>query len=140
MDLPATKCKKKLGVLWFVMSGVLFFTVMFQSLLGHYGDRISEVWSWFLPTTLPALSLIAGVFVADATRDSTLEKTVDAFLYRFTFWLSVAYLAAVAIAIFMQPYLHLAPLELFRQSNLWMGPFQGIVSAMLGVFFVKRKA
>jgi hypothetical protein len=30
------------------------------------------------------------------------------------------------------------PLNLMTQSNLWLGPFQGLVTASIGAFFVKR--
>lgn len=30
-----------------------------------------------------------------------------------------------------------ASVDFMKRSNLWLGPFQGLVSAMLGTFFVK---
>jgi hypothetical protein len=138
MDIPVSYSKKRLGILWFVCSGVLYFVMIFQSLLGHYENRVSDAWGWFLPTTLPTLSLMAAVFVADAM-DPVAARKVDRFIYRLAFWTSFAYLAAVAITIFAQPFVAMPPVDLMKQSNLWMGPFQGIVSAVLGVFFVKRK-
>ncbi len=138
MELPISYCKQRLGALWFGGSGVLFFVMVFQSVLGHYGGRVSDAWGWFLPTILPTLSLISAVFIFDAMNPS-LSKTVDRFIYRLTFWLSAAYLATVAITIFAQPFAVVSAVELMKQSNLWMGPFQGIVGGMLGIFFVKKK-
>lgn len=138
MELPITYCKQRLGALWFIASGVLFFVIVMQSILGHYGARASDAWGWFLPTTLPTLSLISAVFIFEAMNPPA-SKTVDRFIFRLTFWLSAAYLTTIAITIFAQPFATLSPLDLLKQSNLWMGPFQGIVSGMLGIFFVKKK-
>ena len=138
MDLPISYCKQRLGALWFIGSGVLFFVMVFQSIFGHYGGHVADAWGWFLPTTLPTLSLISAVFIFDAI-SPMLSKTVDRFIYRLTFWLSAAYLATVAITIFAQPFAAISPVDLMKQSNLWMGPFQGIVSGMLGIFFLKKK-
>lgn len=138
-SLPVVRCRKRLATLWFAGSGILFFLVLVQTLLGHYGDKANEAWGWALPTIMPTLSLIIGVLVADALGKGTrTTQGVSAFLFRLTFSLSAAYLLVVVLTIVFQPFASLSPIELMRQANLWLGPFQGLVSASLGVFYVKR--
>jgi hypothetical protein len=41
--------------------------------------------------------------------------------------------------ILAQPLTQLPALELMRQSNLYLGPLQGLVAAALGAFFIKSE-
>src|SRR5262249_4969396 len=108
-----------------------------QTILGRYGERASEAWSWLLPTIMPTLSLMIGVLVMDALGHGIKIMEIDAFLFKLTFGISSAYLAAVFLIVILQPLSRLSPFDLMGQSNLWLGPFQGLVAAALGAFFVK---
>jgi hypothetical protein len=44
----------------------------------------------------------------------------------------------LALPIFLQPFSTLDPVALLKQSSLWLGPLQGLVSAALAAFFIKR--
>jgi hypothetical protein len=137
MKVSLRKCKKQIAILWFAGAGVVFFLVLFQTLFGHYGAKADDAWSWFLPTVMPTLSLIVGVLVSDAIGKQKRDKVVDRFFYRLSFILSLSYLILVAFTILMQPFSSLYPLQFLKQSHLWLGPFQGLVTASLGAFFVR---
>ena len=64
---------------------------------------------------------------------------IGIFVFCFIFILSGSYLVMLALPIFLQPFTFKNPLETMKQSNLWIGPFQGLVSASIGAFFVKGK-
>jgi hypothetical protein len=66
-------------------------------------------------------------------------RSADAFLYRLALWLSCAYLLLILLSILVQPFAPLPPLALMQQSNLWLGPLQGLVAGALGAFFVKAE-
>lgn len=134
-----TTCKTKLALLWSVGWVVLFVVFLLQSVFGHYGENWEGAWGWFLPATMPTLSLIIGVLVMDATGKGVEERQVTRFFFRLTFALSVVYLLTVASAILLQPLASLPPLELLRQYNVFLGVFQGLVSGALGAFFVKAE-
>jgi len=136
MDMPAAK--RKIGLLWFLACGGLTIVVVIQSLLGHYGTAISDVWSWYLPTVVPTLSLIVGVFVADAKRTSTQPASVDTFVFLLAIGFSTVYLCFVGLPILVEPFVDVPPLTLMKTSNLWLIPLQGMVIALLGVFFIKK--
>lgn len=137
MIYPMIICKRKLAALWFIGSGILFFIVLIQTIFGRYGESSSNAWSWFLPTIMPTLSLVIGVLVMDALGKVVAHAEVDAFLFRLTFGISAAYLSAVLLIFIFQPFTTVAPFDLMRQSNLWLGPFQGLVAGAMGAFFVK---
>lgn len=131
------KCKKRIAILWFFCAGTLFFIVLLQTILGRYGTQANEAWGWLLPTVMPTLSLIVGVLVAETLGKVAQKKYVDRFIFRLTFGLSAVYFCVVALTILLQPFTSLPSLELMKQSNLWLGPLQGLVSASLGVFFLR---
>ena len=139
MLVDMAKCKKKLAILWLSGTGMMFLIFLFQTIFGRYGEKAEEAWQWLLPTFMPTLSLIVGVLVVDALSKETKRKNVDRFIFRLSFALSTAYILLVAITIFLQPFASLSAIELMKQSNLWLGPFQGLVSASIGVFFVKGR-
>ena len=137
MKISMETSRKRLAVIWFVGAGLLFLLFISQTVFGHYGSKATEAWGWLLPTLLPTLSLITGVFATDALGKSLQIKTVDQFWYRLTLTLSILYLLAVSLTVFVSPITALTPLELMRLSHLWLAPLQGIVGTTMGVFFVK---
>lgn len=60
---------------------------------------------------------------------------VDRFFFRLADFLSIAYLATVILTILLSPFSRLSQLELIKVSNLWLAPFQGLVTAALGGLF-----
>jgi hypothetical protein len=140
-SIPIAYCKRRLATVWFSGAGVVFFMVLLQSLLGHFGDQVSQAWGWLLPTVLPTLSLIIGVLVYDTVEQADVGKTADRFLFRLTVGLSSVYLLAVFLVVALQPLASeltsLGPIQVMMQTNVWLGPLQGLVAAAMGAFFVK---
>jgi hypothetical protein len=132
-------CRKRLALLWFAGGFVIFILLVVQSTFGKFGDEAGEVWSWFLPTIMPTLSLIVGVLVVDLTSAQDPKKKVDRFIFRLAFSLSLVYLLLVLSTLMVQPLTRFAPTEMLKRSNLWLGPIQGLVAAALGAFFVKSE-
>ncbi|QSA97988.1 hypothetical protein [Methylococcus sp. EFPC2] len=132
------KAKKYLAVVWFVGAGILFVILVLQSTVGVYSPKTEDVWNWFLPIFTPTLTLIIGILVSDALGKSQGTGNVDRFIYRLTLSLSVIYILMVGLPIFIAPFSALPPLKLMESSRLWLVPFQGLVSASLGAFFVNK--
>jgi hypothetical protein len=130
--------KKKLALIWFAGSGVTFAIVLIQTFFNHYGAQADQAWSWLLPSVLPTLSLIVGVLVSDAVQRDHVDTRIDPFLLRCAAGFSAVYLLVVLGTILLQPAAQgVTPLTLMHRSQLFLGPFQGLVSALLGAFFVK---
>ena len=139
MQISRDKAKKYLAVLWFISAAVLFILLYLQTILGHYEQNIDKVWGWFLPNILPTLSLIVGVIVTDALAQTIKTEKIDRFVFLLAFGLSITYLIVVLFTIVLQPMSPLPPLDLMSLANLWLGPFQGLVSASLGAFFIQNQ-
>jgi len=136
--LTIKQCRRRLAVIWFIGSAILFLLLIAQTIFKHYGDRATAVWSWFLPMIMPTLSLIIGVLVWDAQDKAPGRGHADRFLYRLAAILSASYLLILSLTFFLSPFVPWTPLELMAQSSLYMGPFQGLVAAALGAFFVSK--
>ena len=117
----------------------LLILLIVQTICEKYGENATEVFGWFLPIVMPTLSLIIGILIMDAIGKGIKFKIVDRFLFRVAFALSTFYLILVALTILLQPFAEKQPIEVIRQSNLWLGPLQGLVAALLGAFFVKKE-
>lgn len=139
MKVPMERCRRTLGVVWFVGGALLFILLVAQTLGNHYGDKDNEAWGWLLPNLLPTLSLIIGALMADAFGSQQKNKQVDAFVYRLALGVSAIYLLMVLLPVLAQPLVFYPPLDLLKRSNLWLGPLQGLVSATIGAFFVKAE-
>ena len=136
MRVSVAYCKRRLATLWFSGAGLIFFVVLAQSLLGRYADQVNQIWGWLLPTVMPTVSLIVGVLVFDVVQVERVSRQTDRFLFRLTAGLCAGYLASVFLVIALQPLAAVPPLQLMNQSNIWLGPFQGLVPATMGAFFV----
>lgn len=139
MTISKSKCRTALGILWFVTGGGLSLLFILQTLFGHYEDKANEAWAWFLPTLMPTLILMIGTFAADALTARDEDAPVKPFIFFLSFGISVFYLLAVALTILLQPLTGIPFPELMKQSNLFLGPLQGLVAAALGIFFVKAR-
>jgi len=138
MEIEMTRCKKGLGKLWLCGAGTIFIILLVQTILGHYGDQTNKAWHWFLPTVMPTLSLIVCIWIMDAKGKTVKQKPVNKFIYKGTLGLSAFYLFIVLSSIIAQPFILLSPVEWLNQSDLWLGPLQGLVAGAMGIFFVKK--
>jgi hypothetical protein len=139
MSTSFTKCKKSLAKVWFLGAGIVFILILFQTLFGKFSGQQEKAWGWFLPTVMPTLSLMIGVLVADAKQEPAKdERKIDPFLFKLSMRLSISYFVVVLLTILVQPFTEMLILDLLEQSNLWLGPMQGLVAASLGAFFINR--
>ena len=132
----------RLASLWFSGAGLLIALVLAQTVFGKYGSRWNEAWQWLMPTIAPTSGIIIGVLVKDMRQKRAGSLTVDRFVFRLTMILSAAYLSSVALTILLSPFAELHagmnPLELMAASHSWLAPFQGLLTAAMGAFFVSR--
>ncbi|MEI6748381.1 MAG: hypothetical protein ACOYMF_01150 [Bacteroidales bacterium] len=131
--------KRALASIWFIIGGILFLVVFLQTLLGHYGDKVNEAWSWLIPMIFPTLSVIIGVFVGDSLGKNDTSLLVDSFIFKLTIALSVVYLLAISLVIFINPLTEFDAITMMKMSNFGLGPLQGIVIAAMAIFFVKKE-
>ena len=139
--IPLEDVRIKLARIWLTGSGLTFAILVLQSLRHVYADLTSDAWSWFLPAIVPTLSMIIGVFAYTALDPKKDTAVVRRSFVPFAVWLSIFYLAAVILTVLIQPFASANPAEavgLMKTSNLWLGPFQGLVTSALGALFASK--
>lgn len=148
LELPAAKLvpldivRTRLAVFWLGGAAIIFALVVLQSLLGKYEDKTQEAWGWLLPTIMPSLGMIITVLGYTALEPVQLKAVVRGTFFQVALWLSVFYLLMVVLTILIQPFASSTATEaiaLMQTSNLWLGPFQGLVASALGVLFVSKQ-
>jgi hypothetical protein len=132
--IPLEHVRAQLAKLWLIGGGLLFSLLVVQSIFGKYGEHVESVWSWFVPTTVPTVSLMIGVLGAGAMDEGD-RRTLKRSFSDIAWWLSLVYLAILAATILLEPFSGLTTAELRPRSNFWLGPLQGLVLAALGFLF-----
>ena len=140
--LPLDNVRTRLATVWLTGAGLIFVLLVVQSLLGRYEDNTQEAWGWLLPSVMPSLGLIVTVLGYSALDPNFSKSVVRKSFVNVAVALSAVYLLLILLTILIQPIA--APdatkaLDLMRTSNLWLGPFQGLVASALGVLFVTKK-
>ncbi len=141
MRISMSLCKKWLAGVWFSFAAILFLLMVVTTMVGAYQGIAEGVWSWFLPSVMPTLSLMIAVLVSDNQNSEKNSQTADRFLFKLSLALSAFYLLLLILVIVLQPLTNTfddAPLKGFQKSNLWLGPLQGLVAAALGAFFINK--
>jgi hypothetical protein len=133
------ECQRRLLILWATVGGLAALTLLIQtSPGGAYEAQAAEAWDWFLPTVIPAISLMIGSVAAEAANAES-EATVDGFVYRIAFVASLVYLALVFTLLLMYAQSPNAITNLKRSGKL-VTALYALVGAALGALFVSRKS
>lgn len=137
MNLTMQTARKRLALVWFVGAGVCFVVLLFISFFANLGN-LARLWEWFLPAIVPNLSLIIGVLVYTQRQQDTVEIRVDEFLYRLALGLSLLYVLLLVLPLVFFPATGKSLPELLDISSLWLAAVQGLVTGVMGAFFVRQ--
>jgi hypothetical protein len=115
---------------------VLCFTLMLAlTIAGTFASSEEETWAWFFPTILPTLGIALGSIVQAPSS----QRQVSIFTARLSVVVSVIYILIVLATLLAWPFAGTGPLMWFRTSGLWLGPIQGVTSAVLTVLLTRRE-
>jgi hypothetical protein len=137
--LPLDDARTSLSRIWFLASGLNFLILLIQSLFGKYGSDTQQVWSWFVPSVVPTLSLVITVLGAGATEKSKEKRFVKIQFFDVARWLSAAYLTVLFLTI-VAGSLRPPAIDVLVLSNAWLGPLQGLTVAAIGYLFISKHA
>lgn len=137
--IPLDRARWQLAKLWFVLVTPTIGILIIQSIFGKYEGRAHNIWGWALPTVMPTLSLIIAALGATALEADKSKAEVKRPFYATACWLSAVYLLLILATILVEPLTHYESLELLGLSNLWLGPFQGLVASSIGVLFLTKQ-
>jgi hypothetical protein len=131
------EAQRTLSLVWFLMPIPAIVVLASQTLFGHTFDgRESEIWGWFCPQVVPAVTLISTrLFDPGGTERD--PRRVARFRFRVALAASVLYLFTVNFLVFNIPKL-VMPLATLQRTGLWLGIFQGVALGSLGLFFTAK--
>lgn len=129
--------RKRLALVWFAGAGVCFAVLLFISFFARKVDLVG-MWDWFLPAIVPNLSLIVGVLVYAQRQQPPVKTHVDPFLYQLALWLSALYVLLLMLPLLFFPLTGKTLPELLDISRLWLAAIQGLVTGVMGAFFVRQ--
>jgi hypothetical protein len=94
----------------------------------------ADVWSWFVPNIFPTMTLVgAGAYGGRNTPARAGEGSTALFILAVA--ASALYLALLTQAL-ANALITMQPTKSLSTANLWLGPLQGIVTSLLGFFFI----
>lgn len=130
------KAKKNMAILWLIFAAMIF-TIFIIMTFTKFQNYDQTAWNWLLPSLLPTLSLIIGVLVTDSSSKTDLDVTVGRFYYIIAMGCSVFYLTLLLGLILLHSEMSIDIETMFKRSNIFLGPLQGLVSASIGIFYYK---
>jgi hypothetical protein len=136
MWMSARSARNRLALVWFLGVLPLFLFVIPGVVAAP--DTGASTWPWFLPTVMPNLSLIVGVWVADTRAGQAEDRQVDVFTYRLTLGLSAFYLLAIGALFLTHPFHPQGLAAWLQASQPWLAALQGLASLAMGAFYVQR--
>jgi hypothetical protein len=135
--------RNRLAGAWIAGSLLIISLVVVQSNYNVYQGGTEDVWKWLFPAVLPTLTMILSVLASTALAADAPPSTVRKSFYRIALLLSVFYLLLILYTILIQPHSYRMiddQLKAMRDSNLYLGPIQGLVASALAVLFVSKKS
>jgi hypothetical protein len=137
-SVPLDDARNKLTRIWYVGAGISFVWLMVVTIVGTFGDDTREVWSWFLPSVLPTLSLMIAVLGATAFGKKDKRYVRKPFVDLAT-GLSLVYLAALFVTV-LAAHFRKPAIDLFLLSNVYLGPLQGLTVGAISYLFIAKEA
>ncbi|ATE58656.1 hypothetical protein [Thauera sinica] len=138
--VPLRRAQYGLALLWFVPAFFIFFVLMAQTLFSPvYEGHQRDVMEWYGALVWPTSTLIVGALVANAGM-RTDRRVVDKVLLRIAQFCCGAYILALMITVFAPGLSHASGFEkdawsLLTEARPWLLLLQGVITAMLGLFF-----
>lgn len=137
--------QRRITLYWILGSGFVLFIVLFSSFFGTgpFGDNTFKVLGWLCPNIIPTLSLMTTVFLSQANAQEEVnvvigDKSSLRFVYHLVSGLIFVYFVIVAILL-KAAQKEENCMEWLGSSSAIVGPVQGVITGLLGAFFVRPK-
>jgi hypothetical protein len=142
VSININQAQKQLAILWGIgalMSFCLMIWVTFPAKIFKPED-VKEAWNWLLSLVLPFLTLIVSSVIAEANQQNPSTAPTNDLAFGIAWWLSLVYLILiVVVGLTVLWSATPTPLDIFKGSNLFLTPIQGLLGIGLGFFFTQRR-
>ena len=131
-------CKRLIAAAWISLGGIAFLVLIGQTVTERYGERVTDVWTWFSLYFLPAATI---AFVAASTGESDSEANqvrVAPGVLLAALFSSVLYLVLMLVPILWQPFADAeSPFQTLAQWGVVLAIFQSIVIGALASVYIR---
>jgi len=132
------KTQMQLMLVWVIGGGILLLVAWLQIIFGHYGEKGQDVLTWLLPTIIPTVSLVTGVWVNNTRKKYKSTQKVERSASRIVLAVSIVYLVFIGLIFAVQPMVATPPMDVIKNSAVVLSALQGVVSVFLGIFFTQE--
>lgn len=129
--------RKRIFRLWAISSVGLLLIVLVQSFLGKFNGEDVKIFSWLFPNVVPTLTLMLAIFKSDLSGSE--DGSIDPTYYSSVLYGTIFYFFVLYMIIFIQPLTGDSLIELTQKSGIYLGPIQGVIAALIGLLFFKKK-
>ena len=141
-------CRRRLALLWLIVSAVLFSIMFGQNLIGKFGDEARDAYNWLVMVIGPALAMASTAWLVDiqasprkrGAKGPALELSAGRLFFWVTFGVSALHLGAALVTVLGQPFFGGNALAVYESSLLMLSLTQTAAAGMLSAFFVARTA
>jgi hypothetical protein len=142
MTITVNQAQKRLALLWGMGALVSFFLMIWVTFPAKIfkAEDVKDAWNWLLPLVLPFLALIVSSVVAEANQHNPSTAPTNDLAFGIAWWLSLVYLILLGgMELTVLWSATQTPLDIFKGSNLFLTPIQGLLGIALGFFFTQRR-
>jgi hypothetical protein len=134
MAAKTTQYQKIIMWIWIGCLLIILPILFLQGIFGRYGNRYSEVISWFLPNILPSLSLLTGGMIITGRNNRNPLAEANRYIILITICTSTLYCLLLFSIVLFAPFSRLSPIALMKQGNYMLAPLQSVVNFFLFTF------
>jgi hypothetical protein len=120
----------RLVLLWGVGSFVALLVLVVEVYGRVWGSVAPQAFGWCLLTVVPTLTLTVGSMVAGQTKETPSSSGITPLAFWLTFWVSIAYLALVTIAVVAAAWDD-QPISVLKTWSLWLLPLQVLIGGFI---------
>jgi hypothetical protein len=142
MTMTVNQAQKRLAILWGIGALVSFCLMIWVTLPAKIfkAEEVKDAWNWLLPLILPFLTLIVSSVIAEANQKNPSTAPTNDLAFGIAWWLSLVYqILIVVMGLTVLWSATPTPLDIFKGSNLFLTPIQGLLGIALGFFFTQRR-
>jgi hypothetical protein len=137
-----SKAQRRLSRLWFSFTLVFIVFLAATAIPTNPTYEIGPLFEWFSPLFFPTFMLILSLFIYDVNQSAFKGISINVFTFQMAFGISLVYLLVVLMLVLgvsvNTELTTVSKLDKLRSFSIFLGPCQGAVTAVLGIFFVKN--
>lgn len=137
-NVTLSEAKNRLFTIWIAGFIICFVLTLIQTIMGKYDELYMNVMDWFGPLIFPTLTLMIGVLIATNNQPVDMKKVADPTVFKTAEICSILFLSLILVVFLLEPFVHQTPFELMSRVKVFFTFFNGLLTGLIGYFFIKK--